>query len=80
VTLSLAIQIAASITAGASSWAYGNKRTSGPLLGIISQVPWWALMVHDGLWGLLPANVLFAGMHIRNLIKWKKEAALGTTD
>jgi hypothetical protein len=46
----------------------------GPALGMLSQIPWWTLMVYEGLWGLLPVNVLFAGMHIRNLIKWRKEA------
>jgi hypothetical protein len=74
ISFGLAVQIAASLTAGASSWAYGNRWTSGPLLGMLSQIPWWTLMVYEGLWGLLPANVLFAGMHIRNYIKWRKEA------
>lgn len=78
-TLGLFIQLLASVTAGASSWAYGNKWTSGPLLGIASQIPWWSLMFYEGLWGLLPANILFAGMHIRNFIKWRKEKAAHVT-
>lgn len=73
-SISFSIQLAASITAGWSSWAYGNKSIQGPLLGLVSQLPWWTLMFYEGLWGLLPANILFAGMHIRNFIKWRRES------
>jgi hypothetical protein len=69
------IQLAASAMTIMSSWAYGNKRTSGPALGLLSQIPWWSLMIYEGLWGLLPVNILMTAMHIRNFIKWRKENA-----
>jgi hypothetical protein len=73
-TVTLIIQYFASATTIASSWAYGNKVPAGPLLGLLSQLPWWSLMIYEGLWGLLPVNVLMTAMHIRNFIKWRKEA------
>jgi hypothetical protein len=69
----LAIQSAASITTIASSWAYGSKRSIGPYLGILSQAPWWTLMVYEGLWGLLPVNGMMLVIHIRNYVSWKRE-------
>lgn len=73
-TVTLFIQYLASASTIASSWAYGNKVPAGPMLGLISQIPWWSLMIYEGLWGLLPVNILMTVMHIRNFIKWRKEA------
>jgi hypothetical protein len=80
ISFGLAVQLCASATTIASSWAYGNKKTAGPFIGLLSQVPWWTLMIYQGLWGLLPVNFVLTCIHIRNLIKWKKEAALGARD
>lgn len=53
---------------------YGNKSALGPWLGIAAQVPWWLIMVSGGLWGLLPVNGMMLVIHIRNLIKWRRES------
>jgi hypothetical protein len=39
----------------------------------MAQVPWWIMMVHKGLWGLLPVNVMMLVLHIRALYKWNNE-------
>lgn len=73
-TASLAIQLAASLLTIAGTYYYGNKSPLGPWIGIAAQVPWWLIMVTGSLWGLLPVNVMMLVMHVRNLIKWRKEA------
>lgn len=73
-TYGFCLQIAASALTILGSWLYGSKRLSGPLIGILSQVPWWLLMVHESLWGLLPVNGMMLVIHTRNLIKWRREA------
>ncbi len=72
-TVSFALQCAASAMTIIGSWSYGNKSTRGPLWGLASQVPWWTLTVHDGLWGLLPVNVAMTFLHMRAFIKWRRE-------
>lgn len=71
--LSFALQLCASAVTIYSSILYGNKSTRGPLLGLVSQVPWWTLMIHDGLWGLAPVNIAMTCIHVRNFWKWMKE-------
>ena len=70
----LLIQLSASALTIAASWFYGNKSAAGPWLGIASQVPWNIIMIHGALWGLAPVNIMMLVIHIRNLIKWRKEA------
>ena len=69
--LSMLLQLSASLITAASIYKMGDKTTLGPLLGSISQVPWWWFMVLEGLWGLLPLNILMLCIHVRNYIKWK---------
>ena len=69
----MALQLTASVMTIAGSWVYGNKRVAGPMIGLLSQVPWWALMFHEGLWGLFPVNFAMVVIHIRNTIKWWRE-------
>lgn len=70
----LIVQILASVTTLISMWSYGSKSVYGPLLAIVGQGFWWAIMIQSSLWGLLPLNVAMAFVHIRNLIKWRREA------
>jgi hypothetical protein len=67
------VQLTASALTLTASYQYGNKSVSGPWLGIASQVPWNIIMIHGGLWGLIPVNTAMLVIHVRNLIKWRKE-------
>jgi len=63
-------QIAASIATMASVYYYGNKSLAGPVLGIVSEIPWLIVMIDSSLWGLLPVNIVMLVMHARALWKW----------
>ncbi len=67
------VQLAASALTIAGTHFYGNKSRLGPALCLASQVPWWTIMIHDDLWGLLPLNLLMLSMHAKNLWKWTNE-------
>ncbi len=64
------IQLVASALTIAGTYYYGNKSKLGPALGVVSQVPWWVIMFHQDLWGLLPVNVMMLVLHTRALYKW----------
>lgn len=72
-TLAFTLQLIASAGAIASSWAYGNKSLKGPMIGLATQVPWWAIMIQSDLWGLIPTNVFMTIIHARNFHKWWKD-------
>lgn len=63
------IQLTASALTIASTWFYGNKTKTGPILGLVGQVPWLTIMVMGDLWGLLPVNAMMFVIHVRNLRK-----------
>ena len=53
-----------------STWLYGNRSLSGPVVGVVSQVCWLGFIVTHGTWLMLPMFVFFMGVHVRNLAKW----------
>lgn len=69
-----AVQLMASGLTMASMWFYGSKLKLGPVFGLLAQVPWWIIMIHGSLWGILPVNSAMLLIHSRNLWKWMKEA------
>lgn len=73
IEFAMVLQLAASATTLAASWLYGNKSLWGPGLGLVSQVPWWSIMIIYSLWGLAPVNVVMLFIHARNYLKWKAE-------
>lgn len=55
----------------ASTWSYSTRRVLyGSLFGLTSQIGWWGIMGVDGLWGLLPINIMMVVLHTRAL--WKE--------
>jgi hypothetical protein len=68
------VQLTASALTILGMYLYGNKSALGPLIGIAAQVPWWLIMFTGSLWGLLPVNSMMLVIHIRNLIKWRRDA------
>lgn len=67
-TTSFVIQLAASVTTLLGVY-YGTTTVAGSSWYIASQVLWWAIMVRDKLWGLLPLNIAMAGVLAYNLSK-----------
>lgn len=72
ISVSFALQLAATITTFLSMWKMGDRSLAGPVLGIASQAPWLALILWDGLYGLLPITAAMLFVHGRNLRKWSR--------
>lgn len=72
ISVSLALQFAATVTTFLSMWKMGDRTLAGPVLGIASQAPWLALMLWDGLYGLLPITAAMLFVHGRNFRKWSR--------
>jgi hypothetical protein len=57
----------------ASGWYIGNKNVWGQRLALIANVGWWFYIIAFQHWGLVPMEIGFTAIVIRNLIKWEKE-------
>ena len=66
-----------SITTIVSAWYIGNKSVWGQRLGLFANIQWWIYVIVFQRWGLVPMEIFFTIMTIRNLIKWEKEAKHG---
>lgn len=55
-------------------WLMGNKHPYAPIVGIFNQVLWIAYVIQTKHWGLFPGVLGYTFIHIRNVIKWQKEA------
>lgn len=71
-SVSLWLQFAATIGTFLSMWKMGDRSIAGPILGLASQAPWLALILWDGLFGLLPITAAMVFVHGRNLRKWSR--------
>lgn len=68
---SLILQLWASAMTVGSTWFYSTRSVRyGSICGLVSQIGWWGIMGVDGLWGLLPINVMMVALHTRAL--WKE--------
>jgi hypothetical protein len=63
-------QLLASAMTMASMWLMGNRSVWGPILGLVSQVPWLITIVGAQTWGLLPVFVAMVIIHSRNILLW----------
>jgi len=62
-----------SLTSATMLWLMGNKSIWGPRLGLINQILWIIYAIHLKQWGLIPGIILYAIVHVRNLIAWGKK-------
>ena len=73
ITVAVGFQIAAGLTSLLSVWCMGNKRISGPVMGLVSQSVWFAFIYTNAMWGLLPLTCCMTVIQVRNLRKWRRE-------
>lgn len=73
-SVSMALQLAATITTFVTMWRMGDKATDGPVWGLVSQIAWFAFVIHDGPWGILPVTITMVFIHARNYRKWRTAA------
>jgi hypothetical protein len=62
-----------SFTSATMLWLMGNKSKWGPRVGIANQILWLIYAIHIQQWGLIPGVILYAIVHIRNMIEWEKK-------
>ncbi len=56
-----------------SGWFIGNKNVWGQRLAVLANVGWWFYIIAFKHWGLVPMEIGFTVIVIRNLVKWEKE-------
>jgi len=56
-----------------SIWLVGNKKKSGWIFKIISQVAWIYLAIVKDLYGFIPLALIALIISTRNYFKWKNE-------
>jgi hypothetical protein len=57
-----------------SGWWIGNKNVWGQRLAVLANIGWWFYIIAFEHWGLVPMEIGFTIIVVRNLIKWEKEA------
>ena len=67
------VEFIISITTLISAWFIGNKNVWGQRLAILANIQWWIYVIVFQRWGLVPMEIFFTIITIRNLIKWEKE-------
>jgi hypothetical protein len=72
--ISLSLQVLASCVTLWAIWQMGNKSLLGPSLSIVSDFAFVTLNVYQHLWALVPFCGVLLVLHIRNLIKWRRDA------
>lgn len=55
----------------------GNKRPAAWSIGVANQALWLTWIVASGTWGMLPMNMVLAGIFVRNWRKWKSRVKEG---
>lgn len=71
-----AIAGATSLGTLVTMWLTGNKKWYGWAVGLANQVVWLTFILVFAAYGLLPLFVALVVIYSRNLIKWKREAAV----
>lgn len=56
-----------------AAWFIGNKSVWGQRLSFLANIFWWIYVIAYQRYGLIPLQVMFLVIGIRNLIKWENE-------
>jgi hypothetical protein len=62
-----------SFTSALMLWLMGSKSKWGPRLGLVNQILWLIYVISIKEWGLIPGVVMYAVVHVRNLISWERK-------
>lgn len=73
-TISVVLQVIACLATVSAMWMMGNKHISGPALGVVSDIAFFALNVYLHLWVVAFLCGTLALIHTRNFFKWRREA------
>lgn len=57
-------------------WKAGDLKAYAWAVGLANQVLWLVFIIVFKAWGLLPLNGALVITYTRNLLKWKREAAV----
>jgi len=68
------VELLISVTTLISAWYIGNKSVWGQRLAVPANIGWWIYIILFQHWGMVPMEIFFSIMVVRNLIKWEKEA------
>jgi hypothetical protein len=55
-------------------WSIGNRTWWCWYLALFTQILWFIWIPLSETWGLLPTAFFLSVIHIRNIIKWRREA------
>jgi len=66
-------ELVISVVTLASGWYIGNKNVWGQRLALVANIGWWFYIIAFQHWGLVPMEIGFTAIVIRNLIKWERE-------
>ena len=70
-------EVSISVITLVSAWFIGNKNVWGQRFGLLANLGWWFYVIAFQRYGLIPMEVFFTIMCVRNLIKWEKEKKCG---
>jgi hypothetical protein len=70
----LVLQAIACVSVLLAMWQMGNKHISGPALGVVSDVCFFALNIYAHLWLTAAMCAALGVIHTRNFMKWRSEA------
>jgi len=69
---SLILQILCMVPVCLGVWLIGNKKRSGFMFGIISQIFWALLFIHLKTYLLISTSVIYFILYLRGWLKWRK--------
>lgn len=72
-SISTIVELVISVTTLISAWYIGNKNVWGQRLGLFANIQWWIYVIAFQRWGLVPMEIFFTAITLRNLIKWERE-------
>lgn len=72
-TLSIALQVIASVVTVLAIWTAGNRSVWGWGFYLASDVCFIAVNAYAGLWILVAFICVVMVLHVRNLLKWRIE-------